>query len=237
MTTTAGTAPGAEFGFLDAPVEQAARRLLGCELVSEIDGEYVRVRIVETEAYDETDPASHTFRGRTPRNAAMFLPAGHLYVYRSHGIHFCCNVVTGRAGVGSGVLIRAAEPLEGEEIMRARRGRGGAELTNGPGKLGQALGADLSLTGTSLTGDGRVAARSQRGAVRCRDRHWRAGGDLEGSRRAAPVLRQGERFRVAPSRRTALTAITRASRRSGPRPRPPACASGSAPPPPRRLPC
>lgn len=148
------TAPGAEFGFLDAPVEQAARRLLGCELVSEIGGERVRVRIVETEAYDETDPASHTFRGRTARNAAMFLPAGHLYVYRSHGIHFCCNVVTGRAGVGSGALIRAAEPLEGEEFMRARRGRGGAELTNGPGKLGQALGADLSLTGTSLTGDG-----------------------------------------------------------------------------------
>lgn len=137
------------FDFLDAPVEQAARRLLGCELVS-TTGPLVRVRIVETEAYDETDPASHTFRGPTARNAAMFLGAGHLYAYSSMGIHVCCNVVTGRAGHGSGVLIRAGEPLEGIETMIERRGRGGPDVTNGPGKLGQALGAELSLSGTSL---------------------------------------------------------------------------------------
>ena len=80
----------------------------------------------------------------------MFEAAGHLYVYLSHGIHYCCNVVTGRAGYGSGVLIRAVEPLEGEASMEARRGRGGFELTNGPGKVGQALGIDRSLTGHDL---------------------------------------------------------------------------------------
>ncbi|WP_229731094.1 DNA-3-methyladenine glycosylase [Microbacterium faecale] len=139
------------FEFLDVPVEVAARRLIGCELVT-TSGPRVRVRIVETEAYDQEDPASHTFRGPTPRNAAMFLSAGHLYVYQSHGIHFCCNVVTGRADHGSGVLIRGAEPLDGADVMQARRGRGGVELTNGPGKLGQALGVDLTFTGSALDG-------------------------------------------------------------------------------------
>lgn len=142
--------PPVQFSFLDAPVEDAARRLLGCELVSTAGGESVRVRIVEVEAYDQEDPASHTFRGPNARNAAMFLAGGRLYVYRSHGIHFCCNVVTGRAGTGSGVLIRAAEPLDGTLTMAARRGRAGVDLTNGPGKLGQALAADLSLSGSSL---------------------------------------------------------------------------------------
>lgn len=137
------------FDFLDAPVEQVAQRLLGCELVSTA-GPLVRVRIVETEAYDETDPASHTFRGPTARNAAMFLGAGHLYTYSSMGIHVCCNVVTGRTGHGAGVLIRAGDPLEGIEVMTERRGRGGTEVTNGPGKLGQALGAELSMSGSSL---------------------------------------------------------------------------------------
>lgn len=141
-----------EFRFLDAPVEVAARRLLGCELASFVGGRETRVRIVETEAYDEGDPASHTFRGPSGRNAAMFLAAGHLYVYRSHGIHFCCNVVTGRSGHGSGVLIRAGEPVAGLEVMAARRGRGGVDLANGPGKLGQALGVDLRFTGSPLDG-------------------------------------------------------------------------------------
>jgi DNA-3-methyladenine glycosylase len=127
-----------DLGFLHAPVEQVARRLLGCKLVSDV-GPRVRVRIVETEAYDEDDAASHTFRGENPRNAAMFLDAGHLYVYRSMGIHFCCNVVTGAAGHGAGVLIRAAEPIDGTDEIERRRGRGGRDATNGPGKLGQAL--------------------------------------------------------------------------------------------------
>lgn len=148
--TTDQTEPPAELAFLDAPVDEAAKRLLGCELASTVGGALVRVRIVEVEAYDQDDPASHTFRGPNARNAAMFLAGGHLYVYRSHGIHFCCNVVTGRAGFGSGVLVRAAEPIEGAETIAVRRGRGGVDMTNGPGKLGQALAADLSLTGTSL---------------------------------------------------------------------------------------
>lgn len=146
MSERGGDRPREQFEFLDVPVELAARRLLGCELHRELDGELLRVRIVETEAYDQDDPASHSHRGPTPRNQAMFDTAGHLYVYLSHGIHYCCNVVTGRAGYGSGVLIRAVEPLEGEASMEARRGRGGYELTNGPGKVGQALSIDLSLT-------------------------------------------------------------------------------------------
>lgn len=140
-----------QFAMLRGPVEEAARRLLGCEIVREIGGEVLRVRIVETEAYDQDDEASHTWIGRTPRNDAMFLSAGHLYVYLSHGLHSCANVVTGEEGYGSGVLIRAAEPLDGEARMQARRGRGGPELTNGPGKLCQALGIDRSLTGHDLS--------------------------------------------------------------------------------------
>ena len=136
-----------DFAWLHVPVEEAARRLLGCELVRELDGETLRVRIVETEAYDQEDPASHTHQGQTPRNAAMFLTAGHAYVYRSMGIHHCLNMVTGEHGHGSGVLIRAAEPLAGVDTMIQRRGgRGGVLTTNGPGKLCQALDVDLTLS-------------------------------------------------------------------------------------------
>ena len=136
--------------WLDVPVEQAAQRLLGCELERDIDDELLRVRIVETEAYDQADAASHTFRGRTARNDAMFLAAGHIYVYFIHGIHHCCNIVTGKADYGSGVLIRAAEPLHGETSMERRRGRTGVDLTNGPGKLCQALGINRQLSGHDL---------------------------------------------------------------------------------------
>lgn len=137
--------------WLNRPVEQAARRLLGCELERHLDGEVLRVRIVEVEAYSEDDPASHAFIGPTRRNAAMFLGAGHAYVYLSHGLHRCLNVVTGTEGVGSGVLIRAAAPLDGLTTMERLRGRGGFELTNGPGKLGQALALDLTDSGHDLT--------------------------------------------------------------------------------------
>jgi DNA-3-methyladenine glycosylase len=137
-----------DFGWLDVPVEDAAQALLGCELVRTVEGEELRARIVETEAYDQDDPASHTFRGKTPRNTAMFLEAGHAYVYRSMGIHYCLNMVAGPAGFGEGVLIRAVEPLAGEDTMVARRGgRTGPLVTNGPGKLCQALAVDLTLTG------------------------------------------------------------------------------------------
>ena len=138
------------FGWLDVPAEVAARRLLGCELVRELDSGTVRVRIAETEAYDQADEASHTFRGRTTRNDAMFQSAGHMYVYFTYGMHHCCNVVCGQEGFGSGVLIRAVEPIEGIEIIEKNRGMSGKNVTNGPGKVCQALGIDRTFSGHDL---------------------------------------------------------------------------------------
>ena len=136
--------------FLDQPVDEVARQLLGCVLEREIDGRTVRVRIVETEAYDQEDEASHAFGGERARNATMFREAGHLYVYFTYGMHYCCNVVTGQAGYGSGVLIRAAEPLDGADVLEARRGMGGVNVSNGPAKLCQALDIDLAMNGHDL---------------------------------------------------------------------------------------
>ncbi len=136
--------------FLHQPVDDVARRLLGCVLEREIDGQTMRVRIVETESYDQDDEASHTFRGETARNATMFGEAGHLYVYFTYGMHYCCNVVTGEAGYGSGVLIRAVEPVDGVASIEARRGVTGVNATNGPGKLTKALGIDGTMNGHDL---------------------------------------------------------------------------------------
>lgn len=138
------------FSWLDIPAEAAARRLLGCELVRYIDNEEIRVRIVETEAYDQTDEASHTFNGRSKRNDAMFQSAGHLYVYFTYGIHHCCNVVCGPEGYGSGVLIRAVEPTEGIASIERRRNMKGVNITNGPGKICAALEIDRTLSGHNL---------------------------------------------------------------------------------------
>lgn len=136
---------------LNTPVERAARRLLGCVLERTIDGATVSVKIVETEAYDQTDAASHSYKGRTPRTDIMFGPAGRLYVYFTYGMHYCCNVVTGQEGEGVAVLIRAVEPLDNEELLARRRGgRRGVELTNGPAKLCQALGITKTLNGHDL---------------------------------------------------------------------------------------
>lgn len=120
-----------------------ARDLLG-KLVATGEGvSSVVGRIVETEAYTADDPASHSFRGETARNRPMFGPPGRLYVYRSYGIHWCANVVTGAAGDGQAVLLRAVELTDGIELARARRGgRADRELVNGPGKLCQAFGID-----------------------------------------------------------------------------------------------
>lgn len=139
-----------DFSWLDVPAEVAARRLLGCELVRQLDGQEIRVRIVEVEAYDQGDEASHTFRGRTRRNDAMFKSAGHLYVYFTYGMHHCCNVVCGKEGFGSGVLIRAVEPVNGLEIIEKRRGMSGVNVTNGPGKICQALDIDRTFSGHDL---------------------------------------------------------------------------------------
>lgn len=157
--------------FLENPSDVAAPLLLGCTLTRTItlNGEKHKLvaRIVETEAYDRDDPASHAFGGPSERNAAMFGPAGHLYVYVSYGMHHCCNVVCGPEGFGSGCLVRAVEPLEGTAAMRELReaGRAGKEqaerarkhplklrdLTNGPGKVCAALGIDKELYGHDLT--------------------------------------------------------------------------------------
>ncbi len=138
------------FEWLNISAEQAARRLLGCELVRTIDGQEIRVRIVETEAYDQEDEASHAFRGRTARNDVMFRRAGHLYVYFTYGMHYCCNVVCGAEGYGSGALIRAVEPLCGFDYLELNRGVSGVNVTNGPAKLTQALSVDMTLNGHDL---------------------------------------------------------------------------------------
>ena len=165
--------------FLENPSDVAAPLLLGCTLTRTItlNGEKHKLvaRIVETEAYDQDDPASHAFGGPSERNAAMFGPAGHLYVYVSYGMHHCCNVVCGPEEFGSGCLVRAVEPLEGVGVMlelreagragKAHTGRAGKEqaerarkhplklrdLTNGPGKVCAALGIDKELYGHDLT--------------------------------------------------------------------------------------
>lgn len=140
-----------DFSFLDQPAEVVAPRLLGCLLRREVDGHELIGRIVETEAYDQTDAASHSYRGETPRTSVMFGPSGHVYVYFTYGMHYCMNIVAGGRGHGSAVLLRALEPVEGLEIMRRNRGgKPDGELLNGPAKLCQALGIDKAWNGHDL---------------------------------------------------------------------------------------
>jgi DNA-3-methyladenine glycosylase len=125
--------------------EYVAQRVLGSVLERTIDGRTITARIVETEAYDQSDAASHSYKGKTPRNNVMFGPAGYFYVYFTYGMHYCCNIVTGEEGQGSAVLIRAVEIISGEQHVL--RPGSGVALGNGPAKLCHALGIDKTMNG------------------------------------------------------------------------------------------
>jgi DNA-3-methyladenine glycosylase len=170
--------------FYGRPSPAVARDLLGRLLVRRLDGEVLVARIVETEAYQEDDPASHSFAGRTARTDVMFGPAGFLYVYFTYGMHYCMNVVTGPPGEGSAVLLRAAEPVSGQAVMARRRGVSSERLLcSGPARLTQAFGVSRPENGLDLVaGDGLWIASGRRtpdGDVRV--------GPRIGIRRAADV--------------------------------------------------
>lgn len=139
----------------ERPSLELAPALLGCVLVRALDGVELRARVVETEAYEPHDPASHAFKGRTPRNDVMFGPAGRLYVYFTYGMHHCMNVVADRDGTGSAVLLRAGEPIEGMDRMKELRGTDDPlNLCRGPARWAQAFAVDRRLDGADLvTGD------------------------------------------------------------------------------------
>lgn len=138
--------------FFLRPSPEVGPDLLGRILMRRLgDGRLLSARIVETEAYQEDDPASHSYRGRTNRTEVMFGRPGHLYVYFTYGVHHCMNVVTGSDREGSAVLLRAAEPLEGVQEMARRRGTDDPRaLCSGPGRLCQALGIARQENGLDL---------------------------------------------------------------------------------------
>jgi DNA-3-methyladenine glycosylase len=143
--------------FLARPVLEVAPRLLGTVLRSTTPAGVVAVRLTEVEAYDgPNDPGSHAYRGRTARNAVMFGPPGHLYVYFTYGMHFCMNVSAGPDGQPSAVLLRAGEIVEGAELARERRGAAvlDRDLARGPARLCTALGIDRAANDADLLADG-----------------------------------------------------------------------------------
>jgi DNA-3-methyladenine glycosylase len=168
--------------FFARPVHEVAPELIGATLL--VGG--VGGRIVEVEAYDQDDPASHAFRGRTARTASMFGPPGHAYVYRSYGIHWCLNLVCAEEGRAEAALVRALEPTSGLEAMRERRGLAAARaLCSGPGKLCQALGITRVLDGLPLDEppfellarerEPRLAVGTRIGITRAVEHPWRYG--------------------------------------------------------------
>ena len=180
--------------FFARSVHEVAPELVGARLL--VDG--VGGTIVEVEAYDHEDPAAHGYRGRTARNASMFGPAGHAYIYRSYGIHWCLNFVCEEEGSASAVLIRALEPTDGLDEMRERRGLEDARLLcAGPGRVCQALGLTREHDGLPLdTPPFQVHARAREvevlagprvGITKAADRPWRYG--LAGSKFVSRALR------------------------------------------------
>lgn len=138
-------------------VESAAQYILGSHIIRTLkNGEQLVARIVEVEAYHETDPASHTYHGVSDRNRAMFGPPARAYIYFTYGMHYCFNITCGKDGEGTGVLVRAIEPIQGIDSMRVFRrwdqtnNKSVANLTNGPAKTTQALKIDKSLYGHNL---------------------------------------------------------------------------------------
>jgi DNA-3-methyladenine glycosylase len=142
-------------GELPVDTTELARFLIGKVVIRDVPEGRISGRIVETEAYLHGDAAAHSFIGETLRNRSLFGERGHAYVYVSYGIHRMLNVVGGTPGVGTGVLIRAAEPLEGIELMQARRGLTDVtDLARGPGKLAQAFEITLGLSDIDMTQEG-----------------------------------------------------------------------------------
>ena len=202
--------------FLDGDVDVVAQRLLGCLLIRRADDSFaiepptagtpghagdsavpgnadvapmrLVVRIVETEAYDQLDPASHSFHGRSHRTRAMFGPSGHAYVYFTYGMHYCLNVTVGAPGFGAAVLIRAVEPVEGAAVIESRSRVARRPLINslnGPAKLCRSLGIDLELYGHDLrlpplqlaqgglVGDEQILATTRIGITKAAERRRR----------------------------------------------------------------
>jgi DNA-3-methyladenine glycosylase len=168
--------------FFSRSVHEVAPDLIGTTLL--VDG--VGGRLVEVEAYHHTDPAAHSFRGPTPRNAVMFGPPGFVYVYRSYGIHWCLNFVCEPKGSASAVLIRAIEPTTGLAAMQRRRGTTDARLLcSGPGRLCEALGITGASNGLDLrappfeifarSGDVQLVAGPRIGITKAADLPWRYG--------------------------------------------------------------
>src|SRR5690606_3380727 len=164
---------------LEQPAAVVAPLLLGAI----IHDEEVAVRIVEVEAYGgPDDPASHAFRGPGVKNAVMFGPPGHAYVYLSYGMHWCLNVVCHPEGSGGGILLRSGEVIEGQEVALVRR-HGHRDLARGPGRLGQALGVSMADSGSDLSGgrlrlelpgtSASIASGPRVGVSRAADVAWR----------------------------------------------------------------
>lgn len=140
-----------DHSFFEQPAEELAQKLLGCLLVHETAEGKMVGRIVETEAYTQDDPASHSFRGPTPRNLSMFGRGGQAYAYHSYGIHLCLNIVSGPEGLGEAVLLRALEPVEGIPLMQKRRPAvKPSNLCRGPGNLTRAMGIGISANDQRL---------------------------------------------------------------------------------------